>query len=177
MKAAELKTLDVLLVGRNAERQRAIKSILKLAGLSLIHTTSDEIDAMEMLFRRKLDAMFVEGFSADVKAETHLITSARNPEMPNPTIPIFAIMSVATREQVEHARDIGVTDVLTLPVNAATIVRKLSACFEAPRPFVAEESFFGPDRRFGRPPRDAILQERRSREPAIIPVLFPQRPY
>jgi len=61
--------------------------------------------------------------------------------------PLFIIYTNARQRQVEQARDIGVTDVLTHPVSASTIARKLQAALVAPRPFIAAPSFFGPDRR------------------------------
>jgi hypothetical protein len=57
------------------------------------------------------------------------------------------------------ARDLGFTSVLTRPISAATVMRKLKLALDAPRPFIASTDFFGPDRRapsrsgFGGPDR------------------------
>ncbi|MEY4708414.1 MAG: hypothetical protein RJB58_2137 [Pseudomonadota bacterium] len=62
-------------------------------------------------------------------------------------IPIFAVQERARRRDVEKARDIGVTDVLTTPISPKTVMTKLQAALTAPRPFIVANEFFGPDRR------------------------------
>jgi hypothetical protein len=65
----------------------------------------------------------------------------------NPMIPIFAVYGGARRRDVEKERDDGITDVICRPVSPKTIMDKLQLALDAPRPFIAAASFFGPDRR------------------------------
>ena len=48
---------------------------------------------------------------------------------------------------MEKARDLGVTDVLTVPISPKTLVTKLQVATHSPRPFIVSNEFFGPDRR------------------------------
>jgi hypothetical protein len=48
---------------------------------------------------------------------------------------------------VEIARDLGVTDVLTVPISPRTLASKLDTATHSPRPFIVSAEFFGPDRR------------------------------
>ena len=48
---------------------------------------------------------------------------------------------------VHMARDLGVTDVVTIPISPKTLVAKLQVATHSPRPFIVATEFFGPDRR------------------------------
>jgi DNA-binding response OmpR family regulator len=75
------------------------------------------------------------------------VAARRSNGMLNPMIPIFALREGARRRDVEQARDVGVTDILTTPISPKTIMSKLQAALTAPRPFIVATEFFGPDRR------------------------------
>src|SRR5664279_266250 len=81
---------------------------------------------------------------------TFPVAARRAPGIINPMTPLFVIYTNARQRQVEQARDVGVTDVLTHPVSAATIARKLEKALKAPRSFIVAPTFFGPDRRVRR---------------------------
>jgi len=166
---SDIHRLDVLVVGQDADRQRLLKAVLKFAGLTKIHTASDHAQALESLSTIRIDALFIEHCDDDV-GSANLISMARKPGMPNPTIPIFAIMITPTRAHVEHARDLGVTDALTMPINVATIKKKLVCCIQTPRPFVTESGFIGPDRRTHRAIPVIGKSDRRKRIPTLISV-------
>ena len=76
------------------------------------------------------------------------------------------------RRDVEMARDVGNTDVLTRPVSAKTIMRELHLAVAEPRPFIAASDFFGPDRCTGA--RSHFRgSDRRKRQPRKVKVAAP----
>jgi DNA-binding response OmpR family regulator len=76
-----------------------------------------------------------------------MVAARRDKRVRNPMIPIFLFKERASRRDVEIARDIGVTDVLTMPINPKSLLDKLEAAASSPRPFIVAGEFFGPDRR------------------------------
>ncbi len=62
-------------------------------------------------------------------------------------IPIFALREGARHRDVEQARDVGVTDILTTPISPKTIMSKLQATLTALRSFIVATEFFSADRR------------------------------
>ena len=86
----------------------------------------------------------------------------------NPLIPLFELHERARRGDVERARDQGVTDILICPISPQTIITKLGAALERPRPFIAAPNFFGPDRRAKRTGFGGT--ERRVRKPRKVAI-------
>jgi two-component system chemotaxis response regulator CheY len=92
-------------------------------------------------------AVLCDENAAGVGARAFGYAARRTSGLLNPLIPIFLVCAGPRRRDVEAARDLGFTDVLTRPVSAATVIRKLKLALGKPRPFIASTDFFGPDRR------------------------------
>jgi hypothetical protein len=96
----------------------------------------------------------------------------RTPDLIDPMLPIFLVCAGPRRRDVEMARDVGNTDVLTRPVSAKTIMRELHLAVAEPRPFIAASDFFGPDRCTGA--RSHFRgSDRRKRQPRKVKVAAP----
>jgi DNA-binding response OmpR family regulator len=119
--------------------------------------------ALDALRTHPFTAVFCDSRLDPVDGVPFPLAARRTPGLLNPMIPIFALASFPSREDVERARDEGITDVLAQPVSAAVIVRKLKASLACPRPFIAAPDFFGPDRRMRKQPTD-LDHERRTRQ-------------
>ena len=50
-------------------------------------------------------------------------------------------------DQVREARDIGVNEFIAKPVSVKTMMQRLQAVIESPRPYVRTKGYFGPCRR------------------------------
>src|SRR5262249_28343924 len=145
--SADLKNLQVLLVGGRPASVQVLRTAFGLLGINQIHVAAESARAIETLRTQTFDAVF-----CDAAAEPHrhmsFSVAARRPHgILDPLVPLCVIYPGARQRQVEQARDTGVTDVLTHPVSAATIARKLEAAIARPRAFIAAPSFVGPDRR------------------------------
>lgn len=62
-------------------------------------------------------------------------------------VPIIMVTGKALKEDVEIARDYGVTEYLVKPFNVKHMCAKIKSIIEAPRKFVVAEKYIGPDRR------------------------------
>ncbi|MEI9887504.1 MAG: response regulator [Rhizomicrobium sp.] len=144
---AELKHLHVLLVGGKAASVQTLRTAFGLLGLKQVSAVAESARAIEALRSQSFDAILCDAGVEPFKGMKFPIAARRAPGIVNPMTPLFVIYTNARQRQVEQARDVGVTDVLTHPVSAATIARKLSAAIKAPRPFIVAPTFFGPDRR------------------------------
>ena len=144
---ADIKTLHVLLVGGRPAATQILRTAFGLLGLSQVTVIAESDRAIETLRAQTFDAIFCDAAAEPVEGMSFPAAARRAQGILNPMAPLFVIYSNARQRQVEQARDIGVTDVLTHPVSAATIARKLQAAIATPRPFIAAPDFFGPDRR------------------------------
>ena len=148
---AELKHLRVLLVGGKPASVQILRTAFGLLGLKQVAAVAESARAIEALRTQSFAAIFCDAGAEHYKTMTFPVAARRAPGIVNPVTPLFVIYTNARQRQVEQARDVGVTDVLTHPVSAATIARKLQVALKAPRSFIVAPTFFGPDRRVRRP--------------------------
>jgi DNA-binding response OmpR family regulator len=76
---------------------------------------------------------------------TQMVRSAS--DSPNPFVPIVMLTSNTSRDRVQEARDVGVTEFLAKPLTAKSLYNRLVMIIENPRQFIRTAIYFGPDRR------------------------------
>ena len=149
MERLAIRNLSVLIVGGKGTPAQLLRMALNLAGITNMTVVPESKRALEMLRQDYFDVVFCDE-AADKIDRVAFPKAARKAEgVLNTMMPIFVMYSKARRREVERARDDGVTDVLTTPISAATILRKIDAAMLRPRPFIMAPDFFGPDRRTG----------------------------
>jgi len=62
-------------------------------------------------------------------------------------LPIVAMTAAPTRCIVERLRDLGVNEILALPITPKALTQRIQSVFEHPRDWVVSEAYVGPDRR------------------------------
>ena len=171
MERPVVRDLRVLIVGGKGAPAQLLRMALNLAGINNLTLVADSKRALEVLTEDYYDVVYCDS-QADKVDRLAFPKAARKAEgILNAMMPIFVVYSKVRRREVERARDDGVTDVLTTPISAATILRKLDAAFIRPRAFIMAPEYFGPDRRTSA--RDATGpggEDRRSRTPRKVKV-------
>lgn len=89
-----------------------------------------------------------------------------SPDSPDGFLPIIALTGHGQLGTIKHARDIGVTEMLTKPFSANGLYLRILETIEHPRPFIRARNFFGPDRRRHFEPYDET--ERRVQSPREV---------
>jgi CheY-like chemotaxis protein len=167
-----------MLVGSKTHSLSLLRSVLTAAGITHVVQVERADRALELL---RMDPFSVVFYGEPEKGPENspeknndmpfAMAVRRGTAMPNPMIPIFLLGERVRRRDVEKARDLGATDVLTMPISTRTVMEKLSAALSAPRPFIVAPDFFGPDRRAKR--REGFAgRERRVRAPRKTRVDF-----
>jgi len=146
-KQADLRNLSILVVGGKAAAAQVLRTAFGLIGITRITVIAESARAIEQLRTQSFSAIFCDASAEPYHGMPFSLAARRTDGIVNPMTPLFMITHSARQRLVEQARDTGVTDVLTQPVSAATISRKLAVAMAAPRPFIAASTFFGPDRR------------------------------
>jgi CheY-like chemotaxis protein len=163
-RGADFSLHRVLVAGPNTHALQLLRAVLGIAGVTRIVNVRESGDAIELLTREHFSAVFFEPSIAPVDTVPFALAARRRETMVNPMLPIFALAERARRRDVEAARDIGVTDILTTPISPKTLAVKLRTATETPRPFIVSKEFFGPDRR-GKARRSYFGKDRRTRVP------------
>lgn len=159
----DLSHLRVLLVGAKSHTMQLLRAVLGIAGINKIVHVEDSSRAIELLSMEGFSAVFCEQTIKPFDGASFPIAARRRSTVLNPMIPIFILQDRARKSDVERARDLGATDILTTPISPRTLVTKLQAAIKAPRSFIVAPEFFGPDRRARRDSYNG--NERRTRKP------------
>jgi response regulator RpfG family c-di-GMP phosphodiesterase len=162
MELESLSEIRVLLLARKNGSTQVMRTVLALAGISKVVLTDEPRRAIELLCTENFHAVFVEG-ALEHDGMPFAVAARRIPALLNPMIAIFALFPEARKRDVEHARDLGVHDVICRPVSPRTVASKLRGVLADPRPFIATSGFFGPDRRAKSRTGTAPRVERRTR--------------
>jgi two-component system chemotaxis response regulator CheY len=168
MKRMDFSAHRVLVVGAKTHAVQLLRSVLSIAGVGKITHVEDGRRALELLGMEHFSAVFCDHRLDQAGEKPFIMTARRGDALLNPMIPIFVLQERARRRDVEKARDTGATDVITTPMSPQTLLSKLYAATQEPRPFIVATEFFGPDRRakarptyFGRDRRTRVSKKAR----------------
>lgn len=147
MDRADFSGHRILIVGSKGHVTGLLRSILGIMGVTRILQVDESARALDLLATEGFSAVFCTPDVAPVHEMSFPVAARRREGMLNPMIPIFMLQERARRRDVERARDVGVTDVITIPISPKTLMTKMKAAEASPRPFIVATEFFGPDRR------------------------------
>lgn len=116
-------------------------------------------DAWAELRRGGINVVFLD-WSSTLDA-TAVLRLLRSPASPERYVPVVVVASYNGVEEVVRARDAGANEFILRPFSKEVVASRLRAIVRMPRPFVASDNFFGPDRRRRHAKWDG--QERRQR--------------
>ncbi|HEY0105761.1 MAG TPA: hypothetical protein VGB91_06715, partial [Rhizomicrobium sp.] len=112
---ADLKSLQVLLVGGRPASVQVLRTAFGLLGLKQLTAVAESARAIEALRTQTYSAIFCDAQAEPYKGMAFAVAARRASGILNPMAPLFVIYQTARQRQVEQARDGGVTDVLTHP--------------------------------------------------------------
>lgn len=167
----ETEIMRMLIVGSRPHTIQLLRQLFDMLGVRRTQATGRLQSALDFLCTQNYTAVFCDEILSDADADDFVRAARRAPGLINPMVPIFLVCAGPKRRDVEAARDLGFTDVITRPLSAATIQRKIKAATHHPRPFILAGDFFGPDRRTN--PRGWFGGERRKRQPRKVKVAAP----
>jgi len=147
-KDINLKNISVLVADSGEPAFRITQSILKSFGADpVVHARTAE-QASKLIQRGTVDLLIVN-YNIDGKGGADLVRSVReNRRNPARHIPILMTLGHTTIGAVTISRDAGANMVLTLPLSPGGLYDRLSWVANHPRPFVDQEKYVGPCRRF-----------------------------
>jgi DNA-binding response OmpR family regulator len=152
------------------EDQEALCALLERAlrrlGFEQISVVHDAYHATEIIRKKMPDLILTDWMlgNSDGVSLTKSIRASTDPVLS--TVPIIMISGRNTVEDIQHARDAGITEFVAKPFSLPDICDRIIAVVEKPRMFVVAPQFIGPDRR--RTKGKEVKQERRRRTPPVI---------
>lgn len=168
---ARLSKVNVLLVDNDTKILELLSGVLKRLGFGSARIARDGFEAIDIMELHQIDLVVTDWelkpmseIAAEDVGPNPVITTdweldpptdgasfvrylRSAPSSPNRYIPIIMLTGPTMRDNVEYARDSGVSEVLKKPITAKVLCDRIIACVEAPRSFITSPTYKGPDRR------------------------------
>lgn len=146
MRSFDFSDVSVLVAEHNNYMRQTIRSILRTFNIGDIIETQTPEDAWDVFCATPPDVVFAD-WAPGFDGMGLLQKIRRDHNSPNPFVPIVIVTSMADKEHVLTARDLGMTEFLAKPFSPKQIFLRLRIVAEQPRAFIKTGNFFGPDRR------------------------------
>jgi CheY-like chemotaxis protein len=153
--------LKVLVVDDNVHMRKLVITILQAFGINQIFEAGDGERAWQSLREVNPDILVLDWVMEGMSGIDLVRLIRSNPQAPNPFVPVIMLTGHTSLEHVREARDAGINEFMAKPISVKTMMSRLVAVIEQPRPYVRTGNFFGPCRR-RRPLREYQGPERRS---------------
>ena len=160
--------LRVLVVDDNVHMRKLVITILQAFGVTQLCEADSGEGAWHSLREFNPDIIVLDWVMEGMSGIELVRLIRSNPLAPNPFVPVIMLTGHTSLEHVREARDAGINEFIAKPLSVKTMMSRLVAVIEQPRPYVRTGNFFGPCRR-RRPTRAYQGPERRSesREVAV----------
>ncbi|MCH7692469.1 MAG: response regulator [Proteobacteria bacterium] len=142
-----LESVSFLIVDPNAFMRSLIKNVLHVFGAEKFSEANDGADAFKAMQNLVPDIIITEWMMEPLDGLdfTRLVRTGK--DSLNPFVPIIMMTAYSEKQRVVEARDAGITEFIAKPLSAKTLMARVTAVIEHPRPFIRSPRYFGPDRR------------------------------
>jgi len=127
--------------------RKLVVTILQAFGVIQIYEAESGERAWTILRESNPDVLVLDWMMEGMSG-LDLVTMIRtDSQTPNPFVPVIMLSGHTHIDMVRKARDAGINEFIAKPVSVKTMMNRLLAVIENPRPFVRTKSYFGPCRR------------------------------
>lgn len=145
--AYQFKNISVLIVESSKPIFDLTKSVLHTFGVNQIYSAFGYQEGFQKVCRLNPDLVIIDWLDEPHNGLELTKRIRRDEKSPNPFVPIILMTGYSQKRRVIAARDAGITEFLVKPFTANALYQRIEQLIEAPRDFVKNPSFFGPDRR------------------------------
>ena len=143
----QFEKLKILVVDDNVHMRKLVVTILQAFGVTHIFEADSGERAWTVLREHNPDIHILDWMMEGMSGLDLVKLIRTDPASPNPFAPVIMLSGYTQIEQVRQARDAGINEFIAKPVSAKTIMQRMQAVIENPRPFVRTKAYFGPCRR------------------------------
>lgn len=153
MTELQLERFNILLVEDNAFVRNTLEDLLRYFKIEQIKTARDGEEAIAILKEMSSsrhpgpDIILSDLIMSPINGQLLLRWVRTAKESPNRFVPFIMVSGAADREFVWSVRDLGVSEFLAKPFSAKSVYEHIAHVIHRPRPFIATQEYFGPDRR------------------------------
>ena len=139
--------LKILVVDDNVHMRKLVTTILQAFGVIQIYEADNGERGWTILRESNPDVLILDWVMEGMSGLELVSMIRANPASPNPFVPVIMLTGHTSLEHVREARDAGINEFIAKPVSVKTMMSRLVAVIEHPRPYVRTKGYFGPCRR------------------------------
>ena len=138
--------LSFLLVEDSAYMRGILRAMLQGFGARRVYDAEDGAAGLEAMTRVVPDIVIAD-WVMPVLDGLEMVRIIRQPDHPMAFVPIILVTAHTEKKRILAARNAGVHEILSKPISATALYRRISTVVTQPREFVKSESYFGPQMR------------------------------
>lgn len=142
-----LAALTYLIIDDNRFSRTLVREALAGFGLKHVTEAEDAVEGLALLRKLSIDVVLVDFEMPIINGCEFTRLARRDPEVPNPEVPIIMISGHTDSQRVVDARDAGVHEYLAKPFSPDDLFRRIAVAVLQPRPFIRSKAYIGPERR------------------------------
>ena len=139
--------LKILVVDDSAHMRKLVTTILHAFGVAQIYEADSGQRAWNILCEANPDVIMLDWVMEGMSGLELAQMIRTNPAAPNPFVPLIMLTGHTSDDHLRRARDSGINEFIAKPVSVKTMMSRLVAAIEHPRPYVRTSRYFGPCRR------------------------------
>lgn len=153
MSELHLERFSILLVEDNDFVRHTLEDLLRYFKIEQIKMARNGEEAISVLKQMKRsqhpgpDIIISDLIMSPINGQLLLRWVRTSKESPNRFVPFIMVSGAADREYVASVRDLGVSEFLAKPFSVNSVYEHIAHVIHRPRPFIATQEYFGPDRR------------------------------
>lgn len=145
--SGSLSNINLLIVDDSMYMRRLLMTMLRGMGARHLQEAKSGNEALDMLYKKPADIVIVDWMMDGLNGLDFVKVLRQSPREDLLYMPVIMMTGHTERENIEAARDVGVTEFLAKPFTANGLFARLEIMVDKPRPFVKTRNYFGPDRR------------------------------
>jgi CheY-like chemotaxis protein len=139
--------LKILVVDDNAHMRKLVVAVLQAVGVHDLFESPDGEHAWAHLKDFNPDVIVLDWQMSGMTGLEFVRLVRNSPRSPNVFVPVIMLTGHTHIDHVRLARDAGVNEFLAKPVSVKAILSRLMSVIEYPRPYIRNQTYFGPCRR------------------------------
>ena len=148
MQSLNLSNIHFLIVEHNAYTRKLLRVILNAFRCRNIREAENGAEALEVLQDLYRPDIIITDWQMPILDGIEFVRILRRGESGNdPFVPVLMVTAHTDKGRILQARDVGVNEILAMPVSPKMLYARISSVIEKPRPYVRSKTYFGPDRR------------------------------
>jgi len=139
--------LRILVVDDNQHMRKLVVAVLQAVGVRDLFESPDAEHAWAHLKESNPDVVILDWQMAGMTGLEFVRLVRNSPRSPNVFVPVIMLTGHTHIDHVREARDAGVNEFLAKPVSVKAILSRLMSVIDHPRPYIRNQTYFGPCRR------------------------------